>query len=176
MNFAAKPRLLIILVGLGVLGALIAVGSSIWFRLPRTYRFIAQFDGQLIPYLLKLDPTTERFRKEASRESTSYAFKADPKQVETAMVEELVAAGWTRFETGERSVDFIRGDIRDSTYKGMPVQELESVTDFATLISDRSMLDIPPEVTCVAIITEKSNLAEAVHRFKQRAKGTEGAE
>ena len=92
------------------------------------------------------------------------------------MVEELLAAGWARFENIEGSVDFIRGDLRTSTYKDLPVQELGSITDFATFISDRSMLDVPPEVTCVAIITKKSNLSEILQRFKRGPNGGDATE
>ncbi|HMS54159.1 MAG TPA: hypothetical protein PKA27_02045 [Fimbriimonadaceae bacterium] len=164
-----------VLGGICVVVVIALICTFSWIRLPKAYTFIARFDGQPVPFPLKTDPTTERFRDGASRDMVSYAFKANPKQVQAAMVEELVANGWTRFENDGGSDDFFRGDFRDSSNKNIPSLGLESITDFATFISDRSMLDVPPEVTCVAIITKKSNLAEIIQRLKQRPKddGTE---
>jgi len=92
------------------------------------------------------------------------------------MVEELMAAGWTHYEVDKGSDDFYRGKFRSSSFRGIPTQELENVDDFATFISDRSMLNVPPGVTCVVIVTRKSNLAELIQRSRQGPNPVEGSE
>lgn len=92
------------------------------------------------------------------------------------MIEELVADGWTHFSMDVEGDDFYRGEIRKSTLKGFPADEIGNVTDFASFIPDRSMLNIPPDVTCVAIITKKPNSAEVLERLNQKPKSGDGSD
>ena len=125
---------------------------------------------------MKPDPQFERYQKAAAKETICFSFKANPKQVEAKMVEEFIAGGWTHDKMDAGSDNFFRGEIGNSTYKGTPTDEIGSVTDFATFISEHSMLEVPSDVNCVVILTRKTNFAELLQRLKQKPKPVDGSE